>query len=113
MHGFDSMLLGLFTATSIGLIPFRVLDTWRTHIFRISHHQWLKFIFYSGVSKIWHYQRVTIKRRQKAGLPDLYDVNDLPDPLYDENYVHVLDDKEQADLHYRTLLNKYPAEIID
>ncbi|EKM59200.1 uncharacterized protein PHACADRAFT_169675 [Phanerochaete carnosa HHB-10118-sp] len=73
---------GLFTATSIGLIPFRVLDTWR-------------------VTKIWRYQRITIKRRKKAGIPDLYDNNDLPDPLYDENHIHVLTDKEQADLHYQ------------
>ncbi|KIP10738.1 hypothetical protein PHLGIDRAFT_22173 [Phlebiopsis gigantea 11061_1 CR5-6] len=72
---------GLFTATSIGLIPFRVLDTWR-------------------ISRIWRYRTITIKRRTKAGLPDLYDDNDLPDPLYDENHVHVLNDKEQADLHY-------------
>ena len=54
-----------------------------------------------GISRIWWYQRITIKRRRKAGLPDLYDENDLPDPLYDENHVHVLNDKEQADLHYR------------
>ncbi|GJE84182.1 hypothetical protein PsYK624_002580 [Phanerochaete sordida] len=73
---------GLFTVTSIGLIPFRALDTWR-------------------ITKIWHYQRVTIKRRAAAGIPDLYDNNDLPDPLYDENHIHVLTDKEQADLHYQ------------
>ncbi|KAI0347243.1 hypothetical protein BDW22DRAFT_1322640 [Trametopsis cervina] len=73
---------GLFTATSIGLIPFRVLDTWR-------------------VSRIYHWQRVTLKRRRKADLPDLYDNNDLPDPAYDANYVHVLTEKEQADLHYQ------------
>lgn len=35
-------------------------------------------------------------------LPQLYDVDDLPDPAYDPNYVHVLSDKEQADLHKRT-----------
>ncbi|KAI0702885.1 golgi-body localization protein domain-containing protein [Cytidiella melzeri] len=73
---------GLFTATSIGLIPFRVLDTWR-------------------ISRIFHWQRITLQRRRKAGLPDLYDNNDLPDPAYDENYVHVLTEKEQADLHYQ------------
>ncbi|KAL4241910.1 hypothetical protein ABKN59_000518 [Abortiporus biennis] len=55
---------GLFTATSIGLIPFRVLDTWR-------------------ICKIWR--------------------DDLPDPIYDVNYVHVLTDKEQDDLHYQQL----------
>ena len=55
----------------------------------------------AGIGWIWHYQRVTIKRRAKVGLPTLYDNNDLPDPYYDRNYVRVLSDKEQEDLHYR------------
>lgn len=50
---------------------------------------------------IWHYKRRTRMLREKAGLPQLYDVDDLPDPAYDPNYVHVLSDKEQNDLHYR------------
>jgi len=37
--------------------------------------------------------------RRKAGLPQLFDVDDLPDPVYDPNYVHVLTDEEQEDLH--------------
>lgn len=37
--------------------------------------------------------------RKSAGLPPLYDVDDLPDPMYDPGYVHVLTDKEQLDLH--------------
>ncbi|TCD68204.1 hypothetical protein EIP91_011376 [Steccherinum ochraceum] len=73
---------GLFTVTSIGLIPFRSLDTYRVY-------------------KIWYYKRRTRKLREKAGLPQLYDVDDLPDPVYDENYVHVLSEREQADLHYQ------------
>jgi hypothetical protein len=28
-------------------------------------------------------------------------VDDLPDPAYDQNYVHVLTDEEQLDLHKR------------
>lgn len=56
----------------------------------------------SGVHKIWKYKKITIQRRRKAGLPDLYDNDDLPDPLYDQNHIHVLTEKEQADLHYRT-----------
>lgn len=72
----------LFSFTSIGLIPFRVMDTWRVY--------W-----------IWHYQQKTMKLRQKAGLPELYDKNDLPDEELDPNYVHVLTPKEQADLHYQ------------
>lgn len=50
---------------------------------------------------IWHYKRKTTKLRQKAGLPELYDSDDLPDPVYDKNYVHVLSEKDQLDLHYR------------
>ncbi|KAJ3488375.1 hypothetical protein NLI96_g2885 [Meripilus lineatus] len=79
IYGF---LIGLFSATSIGLIPFRVLDTYR-------------------ISKIWMYKRRTRKLRAKAKLPELYDVDDLPDPMYDVNYVHVLTEEEQADLHYQ------------
>ncbi|KZP32956.1 hypothetical protein FIBSPDRAFT_667647, partial [Athelia psychrophila] len=73
---------GLFTVTGVGLIPNRAVDTYRAY-------------------KIWHYKRRTRILREKAGLPQLYDVDDLPDPAYDPNYVHVLSDKEQADLHYQ------------
>lgn len=71
---------GLFTVTGIGLLPSRVLDTYRIY-------------------KIWHYKRKTKLLRAKAGLPQLYDIDDLPDPAYDPNYVHVLSDQEQKDLH--------------
>ncbi|EPT03734.1 hypothetical protein FOMPIDRAFT_1158598 [Fomitopsis schrenkii] len=73
---------GLFSLTSIGLMPFRIVDTYR-------------------MFKIWHYKRKTEKLRRAAGLPDLYDPNDLPDPQYDANYVPVLTDEEQIDLHYQ------------
>jgi len=53
--------------------------------------------------KIWAYKRRTRKLRAKAGLPQLYDNDDLPDPAYDSAYVHVLNDKEQADLHNHQL----------
>ncbi|EIN10431.1 hypothetical protein PUNSTDRAFT_99948 [Punctularia strigosozonata HHB-11173 SS5] len=72
---------GLFTLTSVGLIPWRVVDTYRITI-------------------IWWYKRKTRKLRKKAGLPDLYDEDDLPDPKYDVNYVHVLTEKQQRTLHY-------------
>ncbi|KDQ64600.1 hypothetical protein JAAARDRAFT_106770, partial [Jaapia argillacea MUCL 33604] len=75
---------GLFTVTGVGLIPWRVRDTYRIY-------------------KIWHYKRRTRKLRQEAKLPTLFDEDDLPDPVYDNNYVHVLSDKEQADLHYQQI----------
>ncbi|KAL1747712.1 hypothetical protein HDZ31DRAFT_31309 [Schizophyllum fasciatum] len=71
---------GLFTVTGIGLIPQRTLDTYR-------------------ILKIWRYKRLTRKLRKRAGLPTLFDEDDLPDPTYDSNYVHVLTPKQQADLH--------------
>ncbi len=55
----------------------------------------------TGITKIWFYKRRTRKLRKKAGIPELYDVDDLPDPVYDPHYVHVLTEEEQADLHYR------------
>ncbi|TFK75810.1 hypothetical protein BDN72DRAFT_885343 [Pluteus cervinus] len=73
---------GLFTLTGIGLIPTRILDTYR-------------------VRKIWHYKYKTKQLRAKAGLPELLDQDDLPNPIYDPNYVHVLTDEEQEDLHYQ------------
>jgi hypothetical protein len=53
------------------------------------------------MTKIWYYKRRTRKLRRKAGLPELYDNNDLPDPIFDPNYVHVLTDKEEYELHHR------------
>ncbi|KAG1752692.1 uncharacterized protein EDB91DRAFT_1195701 [Suillus paluster] len=73
---------GLFTVTGIGLIPARALDTYR-------------------ICKIWHYKRKTTKLRARAGLPQLYDVDDLPDPAYDPTFVHVLTEREQQDLHHQ------------
>lgn len=55
----------------------------------------------TGVLKIWRYKLKTKRLRKKAGLPQLFDTDDLPDPEYDPNYVHVLTDEEQKDLHRR------------
>jgi hypothetical protein len=54
--------------------------------------------------KIWYYKRQTRKLRKKAGLPELYDKDDLPDPIFDPNYVRVLTDKQQYELHHRESL---------
>jgi len=77
----EQILNGLFCLTGIGLIPWRIVDTYR-------------------ISWIWYYKRRTRKLRKKAGLPELYDKDDLPDPVYDPNYVHVLTDKEEHELHH-------------
>lgn len=60
----------------------------------------------AGIIKIWHYKRKVVQLRAKAGLPELYDPDDLPDPVYDPNYVHVLTEQQQIDLHYRMCLLK-------
>ncbi|EEB99515.1 hypothetical protein MPER_00796, partial [Moniliophthora perniciosa FA553] len=65
-------------ATGIGFMPSRILDTYR-------------------IGKIYHYKRLTRKLRAKAGLPQLFDVDDLPDPAYDPNYVHVLTEEQEKD----------------
>jgi hypothetical protein len=65
---------------------------------------------FSGIWKIWRYKRKTIKVRAKAGLPQLFDVDDLPNPLYDPHYVHVLSEAEQKDLHRRKYLPT-PANV--
>ncbi|KNZ81532.1 hypothetical protein J132_00498 [Termitomyces sp. J132] len=79
---------GLFTITGVGLIPFRTWDTYR--------------IFW-----IWHYKRKTRRLRLKAGIPLLYDEDDLPDPTYDPNYVHVLTEKEEKFLHRQQIKFRY------
>ncbi|KAF9451679.1 hypothetical protein P691DRAFT_340132 [Macrolepiota fuliginosa MF-IS2] len=79
---------GLFTLTSIGLIPSRIFDTYRIY-------------------KIWQYKRKTIRLRKLAGLPQLFDLDDLPDPFYDDKYVRVLSDKEQQDLHRQQVKFQY------
>ncbi|KAH9045533.1 hypothetical protein EDB85DRAFT_1907089 [Lactarius pseudohatsudake] len=73
---------GLFCLTGIGLIPWRIIDTYR-------------------IVKIWYFKRQTRNLRRKVGLPDLYDKDDLPDPMFDPNYVHVLTDKQQYELHHQ------------
>lgn len=78
----SQVVCGLFTITGIGLIPTRALDTYR-------------------ICKIWHYKHKTTKLRDKAGLPQLFDVDDLPDPAYDPSFVHVLTEREQQDLHHQ------------
>lgn len=51
--------------------------------------------------RIWRCKNLTRKLRQKAGLPLLYDEDDLPDPMYDPNYVHVLSDEQEKEIHHR------------
>ncbi|KAI9512233.1 hypothetical protein F5148DRAFT_1164993 [Russula earlei] len=79
----EQILNGLFCLTGIGLIPWRIVDTYRPD------------------AKIWYYKRRTRHLRRKAGLPALYDNDDLPDPMFDPNYVHVLTDKQQYELHHQ------------
>ncbi len=62
--------------------------------------------------KIFYYKRRTRKLRKKAGLPELYDKDDLPDPVFDPNYVHVLTDKQQNQLHHRESLMHDNALLI-
>lgn len=85
-----------------GLIPWRIIDTYRTH--EVVYDAILRFsdILYTlGILKIWRCKNLTRKLRQKAGLPLLYDEDDLPDPMYDPNYVHVLSEEQEKELHHR------------
>lgn len=56
----DNVLVALFAIIGDGLAPFRAVDTY--HMIYIAH-----------------YHRKTLKKREKLGLPDLVDQNDLPD----------------------------------
>ncbi|OWZ54225.1 hypothetical protein C368_03364 [Cryptococcus neoformans 125.91] len=72
---------GLFTVTGVGLIPWRVVDTYR-------------------MSVIWTLKSRAERRREKMGLPPIEDENDLPDPQDIPGYIHVLDEKETARLRH-------------
>ncbi|KAI0030702.1 hypothetical protein K488DRAFT_26420, partial [Vararia minispora EC-137] len=85
----------LFCITGLGLAPWRILDTYRTTIFDL--------ISPTGIAKIAWYKRKTTVLRRKQGYPPLFDNDDLPDPQYDPNYMHVLSEKEQIDLHYQQI----------
>ena len=67
-----------------GLIPWRVVDTYR-------------------ILRIRRFKSLTRKLRARAGLPELFDEDDLPDPMYDPNYVHVLTEKQEKELHHRKM----------
>lgn len=53
------------------------------------------------MGKIWHYKRLTRNLRTKAGMQLLVDEDDLPDPAFNPDYVHVLSEKQQDELHYQ------------
>lgn len=57
----SQVLTALFTITGIGMLPWRIIDTYY-------------------ISIIYSYARRTRERRAKLGLPPLENMNDLPDP---------------------------------
>ncbi|KAF9510285.1 hypothetical protein BS47DRAFT_92513 [Hydnum rufescens UP504] len=69
----------LFTVTGVGLIPWRLMDTYR-------------------ILFIWHYKRLDARLRMRLDLPPLQHPDDLPDPQIDPNFTHVLTEKQQKDL---------------
>lgn len=92
----------LFTATGVGLIPWRAIDTYRM-CFVITTRPQANDSVVLGIGKIWYFKRLTRQLRRKAGLEELVDEDDLPDPMYNPDYVHVLTDEQQDELHYQQL----------
>lgn len=73
---------GLFTLTGVGLIPWRVIDTYRMSII--------------------HTLKMKDRRlRKKAGLPPIDDPDDLPDPRTIPGFQQVLSEKDQDQLRYQ------------
>lgn len=72
---------GLFTVTGVGLIPWRVIDTYR-------------------ISVIWQYRKKIEKRRKAQGLEPIANYDDLPDPQDIPGYVNVLSTEEEKRLRY-------------
>lgn len=61
----DNVLVALFAIIGDGLAPFRAVDTYH-------------------MAYIAHYHRKTWRRREKLGLPELWDHNDLPEQRKEE-----------------------------
>lgn len=73
----------LFTVQGVGFLPWRIMDTWH-------------------IAHIVYFQRLTRKLRVNASLPAEWgDVNDIPDPLIDQEIVQVLTDNQLMKLRYR------------
>lgn len=66
----------LFTVTGIGLLPWRVVDTYRAS--SSVYHACTDPSYFQGIIQIWKLKRISTRLRRKAGLPALYDENDLP-----------------------------------
>ncbi len=62
------------------------------------------------MGKILYFKDLTRKLRAKNKLEDLADDDDLPDPMYDPDYVHVLTDRQQDELHYQQ--QKYGSRVV-
>ncbi|CZS88181.1 hypothetical protein WAI453_000598 [Rhynchosporium graminicola] len=81
----DLVLVALFAIIGDGLAPFRAVDTY--HMIYIAH-----------------YHRISWKRRQERGLPDLADHNDLPD--------HRVEDVSNAQVDVESqLARKMPSSM--
>lgn len=76
----DPRFTGLFTLTSVGLIPWRILDTWRQN-YNSATSLSLAYVARIGIYWIWYYKRKTIRLRKRLGIPQLTDLDDLPDPV--------------------------------
>jgi hypothetical protein len=50
------------------------------------------------ILRIWHYKRLDRLLRKQRGLLPLENEDDLPDPEQDPNFIHVLTEKQQAEL---------------
>lgn len=68
------------------------------------------FLF-PGIERIWHYKQLDRKLRKEKGLPALEDEEDLPDPLLNPNFTHVLTEKQQKELALREFLSSYVVVI--
>ena len=89
-----------------GLIPWRVVDTY-SKIYQI-YFSGDADEMPQGILRIRRFKSLTRKLRAEAGLPELFDEDDLPDPIYDPNYVHVLSEKQEMELHHRESQHPVP-----
>lgn len=62
-----------------------------------------------GIVRIWHYKRLDRKLRREKGLPALEDEEDLPDPLLNPNFTHVLTEQQQKELALRAYPSSLPS----
>ena len=82
------MKSALFTVTGIGLLPWRIIDTYRKFLFLV--FPFLLTPLHKGILQIWKLKKISARLRREAGPSDPYDEDDFPASTIDIEILFVL-----------------------